>query len=340
MSVPEELKQAVELVATIYPAALCVARPEIFTNGVSRAWLDKRLGSIDRHICISDGSAVKVIEGMENHVFFFDLAQHRSRNSFRNLAEWAPELFIHLRSQINSFHAVELRDTLVQPPTTLLLPPAPIETHQLELHEFSLPSNSIEESAQWIIERGAIADVSFDSFQEITYVPMTESNARDADFCSLAAQVVAKAYFQADQCVLLRIPAYISEQSDYVARIQTAIQAIRSAKVVVPRVPAKNVFLVLKDPPEDYLESVGRRLTMLIDETFEFWKYTRGLYNTVQCIRYLFEGDLRRLQRVVESLTQIFGPSPIAADVSEHSESQMLTWRRKKSPSRKKKHGC
>jgi hypothetical protein len=338
MPMPEELKQAIELVSSSYPDSLCLVRPEIFTNGASRAWLDERLGNIAQHVCISDGSAVKVMDGMENHVFLYDLAQHRNRTCFQNLANWAPEVFSHIRSQINSFQAAEFGDGSIQPPTTLLLPQTRRPGIAPELYEFSLPSNSLEESAKWIVERGPIGELSLAAFREITYAPMTQSNARDPHFCAIVAQSIAQAYFQPQQCVLLRLPGSNAEQPDAAVRIQAAIHAARSSNVVLPRVPAKNVFLLTRDLPEEQLEPAAGRISLIFDETFEFWRYTRELYRRLLSVQYLFGGDARRLQQVAAGMTQIIGTPPVAGNALQATVAQLITWHRRKCPPRKKKN--
>src|SRR5579862_3236976 len=40
---------------------LIVARPEIFTHGLPLKWLRDRLGGVEDHLCISDGTAVRPI---------------------------------------------------------------------------------------------------------------------------------------------------------------------------------------------------------------------------------------------------------------------------------------
>ena len=338
MPMPEELKLAVELVSSLYPHSLCLVRPEIFTNGASRAWLNERLGNITSHLCISDGSAIKILDGLENHIFLYDLAQHRNRACFRNLANWAPEVFSHVRSQINSFQAAEFKGGLIQPPTTLLLPQTRRRGTMPELYEFSLPSNSLEESAKWIVERGPIGELSLAAFREIAYAPMTQSNARDPDFCAIVAQFIAKAYFQPQQCVLLRLPRSNAEQPDTAVRIQAAIHAVRSSKVVLPRVPAKNVLLLTGDLPEEQMESAADRMSLVFDETCGFWRYTREFYRRLRSAAYLFSGDARRLQQVAEGMTELIGAPPVDVNALQANPAQLITWHRRKCPPRKKKY--
>ena len=336
MAMPEGLKLAIELVSSMHPDSLCLVRPEIFTNGASRAWLDERLGDIAQHVCISDGSSIKIMDGMENHLFLYDLTRPRNRTCFQNLANWTPEVFSHVRSQINSFQAAEFRDGLIQPPTTLLLPQARRSAIAPELYEFSLASHSLEESAKWIVERGPIGELRLTAFREITYAPMTQSNARDSEFCTIVAQSIVKAYFNPQQCVLLRLPGSSTEQQDLAARIQAAIQAVRSGKVVLPRVPAKNVFLLTRDLPEEQLESVAGRISLIFDETCEFWRYTQELYSRLRSVFYVFTGDARRLQQVAEGMTQLIGTAPVAVNALQATLAQLITWHRRTNPVRKK----
>lgn len=325
---PGELRRAIELVCRCYPNSKCLPRPELFTNGASRAWLDERLGGIDCHVCISDGTAVKIVAGLENDLFFYDSGRFHSRVRLRNLAGWAPEVYRQVRSQINSFEAVELGDEFLQPPTLLLLPTSRLAGPTPEIYDFAAPSASVAESAAWIVERGPVGALSLDPFREIVYAPLTDGNCRDQEFCTLIGQAVMRTCFQPDRCVLLRLPAIEATSRDVVLQIRLALQAIQHGSIVLPRALAGNVFLVTGDLPEDFLEATQRRLVLIFDETFEFWRYTRGLYAGVQGIRYWFGGDPRRLPHVIRGITSLFGAQPQDRVALQGSAVKLVTWRR------------
>ena len=100
------LRIAVELVTGICRESgfepTFVARPEIFTHGESRAWLDKRLGGVKDHLALSDGTTIRLIPGLRNHVFLFGLGRAADGEALQRLERRAPELFGSLHSQVNT----------------------------------------------------------------------------------------------------------------------------------------------------------------------------------------------------------------------------------------------
>jgi hypothetical protein len=206
LSIPEDLRRAVSLVSALCKKPLCMTRPEIFTHGAARRWLDDQLGSVRNHICLSDGSAIKVIDGLANHVFLFRLDHRRNSEAMGNLLSWAPELFAQLRSQINTFHGARLGDRLVQPPSAVLLPKARGPDSKPEFFKFSPSTHSTEESATRVMANGQVSEPKLQEFSAVTYIPVTEHSANDPIFSKLLAQTIAATYFNPDRCLLIRLP--------------------------------------------------------------------------------------------------------------------------------------
>jgi hypothetical protein len=325
MPISEGLKCAYQLISTLCQEPLCVARPEIFTHGKPRDWLDSRLGAARNHICLSDGTAVKLIEGLANHVFFYGLGRRKGSADLQNLLTWAPEVFSHIRSQINSFHGALLRGRLIQPPTMLSLTKFPLPAPPAEIYEFCLYPQCPEEGARRIMEKGAIPGRISEEFKELIYIPFSESGAYDAIFTGLVAQTIAAAYFNPDQCVLVRLPTLSDVNADLARQITATLEAIRASGIVMPRVAAKNVFLVRYDLPEDFFDT-HERVSFIFDDTFEFWRYTRAFFTQLHSVRYLLCGDRRRLQGVVRALTDILGRPPSKPSILPAMPPILLTW--------------
>jgi hypothetical protein len=338
VSIAEDLRRAFELVATVCKKPLCMTRPEIFTHGAARRWLGERLGSVRNHICLSDGSAIKVIDGLENHLFVFRSGPHKNSVALRNLLSWAPELFSHVRSQVNTFHAAALDGRLVQPPTTLLLPKARHAGVVPEFLEFFVNGHAAQENAQRIIDRGAVAAPTLSDFTEVSYIPFTESSTFDPIFSRLLAQKIAATYFNPEHCVLIRLPEMPDDAAPWLTPLTAALEAIRGLGIVLPKVPARNVLLLQHDVPESFFGSHQDRVIFTIDESFDFWRYTQAFYRRLQGVTYLFDGDRRRLPAVIQCLTSILGRPPDGRAAPAATGPWLLNWGRKKTAPRRK-HG-
>jgi len=325
MPISEPLKRAAELIATECKQPLCLVRPEIFAHGHARQWLNARLNGTRHHICLSDGTSVKVIEGLENHVFFYGLGQRKGSTGLQKLSSWAPEIFSHIKSQINTFHAVLLDGRLLQPPTTLSLPPARVPAAPPEMYPYVFNPQCAEQSARVMIEAVTDPKPALEEFKELIYIPLSESGSHDAAFSRLVARIIATAYFNPAQCVLLRLPAANENMPDLAQQIIRTLEAIGASGIVAPRVVAKNVFLLRSDLPESFFDTHGR-WSLVVDATFDFWRYTRRLYPTLQSVRYLYSGDRRQLQGVVRGLSSLVGRLPrVRAELSS-STPGVLTW--------------
>jgi len=90
-----------------------IARPEIFTHGASRAWLERRLDGMRHHLALTDGHTLKSIEGLENHLFFHARGDATGEAALNRLLTVAPELLAPFASQLNgtlAARAVQLAD--------------------------------------------------------------------------------------------------------------------------------------------------------------------------------------------------------------------------------------
>jgi len=267
-----------------------------------------------------------VIGGLDNHVFFYGLGRRKNSESLQNLLDWAPEVFVHLQSQINTFHSTLLGGRLVQPPTTLSMPKAHLSSGVAELYPFLLYPHSPDESARLIVENSAMANPNLDDFSELIYISYSETSSHDAAFTRMVAQVIAKAYFSPQQCVVLRLPVLSENIPDLLQQIIVTLRAMSASKTIVPRVAARNVFLVGSDLPEPVFHRHDH-VSLLVDDTFEFWRYTRDFYTKLESLRYVLGVcDRRRLQGIVRGLTAIVGRAPGGLGAASATPPIVLTW--------------
>jgi len=329
MLIPDELRRAVMLVSRLLDEPLCLVRPEMFTHGASRRWLDNKLQGVRHHVCISDGGAIKVISGLNNHLFLYGLGRHKRHAALRNISRWAPELFAGLKSQINTFHGVWVKGRFLQPPTQLLLPETAVPGVNPDFYEFYLHRPASDEGAKFIVDSGEVAAPSLAEFKEVIYVPLTESNALNEDFTRLVASVVAAAYFNPHQVVVIRLPNLSDTLAGIVQRVAVAVNALHNADVAMPRVPAKNVLLASHDLPESFFAGHEGRVSMIFDETFDYWQYTKKFYALIKTVRFLFGGDERALQRLVQGMTEVFGRLPATSGTEFGVPPFPVTWNRR-----------
>jgi hypothetical protein len=330
LSIPGDLRRAVQLVSAVCRKPLCMTRPEIFTCGAARRWLDDQLGTVRNHVCLSDGSAIKVIDGLANHVFLFRLDHRRNSEALGNLLSWAPELFAQIRSQINTFHGARLNGRPAQPPTALLLPKTRSSDAMPEFFQFFPSTHSTENSARLIMATGPVSEPNLQQFSEVTYVPFTECSAHDPSFSRVLAQKIAAAYFNPDQCILIRLPRPNENVAELLQQLTVALDAIRGPGIVMPRIPARNILLLRHDLPENFFDDPHDRLGMMFDSSFDFWRYTQALYRRLHGLTYVPNGDGHGLKTVVRGFSAILGRPPSGRRTTSAATPQLLQWIRGK----------
>ena len=330
MPISEELLRAYKIVSTLCNDPLCVVRPEIFAHGKARTWIDTKLRGVRDHICLSDGTAVKLMAGLENHVFFYQPGQRRGSAGLKNLLTWVPETFSHIRSQINTFQGVVLNGRLVQPPTVLSLPKARSTGAPAELYKYLLNPQNPKEAARYIVEGGVVPDSVLTKFEKLTYIPLSESGTYDSLFMHLVAQTIVTAYFNPEQCVLLRLPAVSDDITDLARQVIVTLEAILATGIVMPRGAAQNVFLVRSDLPESFVD-IYDQVSFIVDDTFEFWRYTRAFHRRLRSLQYLLGGDPRTWPGVVRGLSTILGRAPSARGRASSVAPILLNWNHGKS---------
>lgn len=307
MLLPGDLRRAFDLISTVCKRPLCMTRPEMFTHGVARRWLKDRLGTVRNHICLSDGSAIKVIEGLANHVFLFRLDRHREGVALRNLLAWAPEVLAQLHSQINTFHGAVANGRLIAPPTNLLFPKTESVAAVPEFYEFFINEQSGQNSANRIIDRGPVAAPKLNEFSSVSYIPFTESGAHNPEFSKVLAQKIALAYFNPDQCTLIRLPAPHENSSGLLHQTTVALEALREFGIAIPKVPARNILLVRDDVPESFFDTQNAHVSIMFDESFDFWRYTQSLYKRLYGVTYWLGNDRDKQKAVAQCFAKILG---------------------------------
>jgi len=307
-----DLRMAVDLVLSTYADRAapmrCVVRPEIFTHGKALDWLREKLGDVTDHINISDGTTIKLIPGVRNHLFTYGLHSHRRHLDFKKLMRRAPELLGQCQSQLNSFHRIVSQGLAVEPAATLILPATPVPATTVWFYGFYLNPHSCEDSAEHMLNWGEFEGPKLVDFDRVTYIPLTESAARDASFQRLVAETIANTYFDPKSCLLIRLPLAGTELT---ARMRVGLEGIRTAGLNLPQARSKNIFLLGEDLSEDSLASLESRLSFVLHQTFEYWRYTRSLYQAADKIIVFLDQDWRRPSETAKRLLRdAFGQTP------------------------------
>jgi len=313
-SISADLKIAVDLIAAAYRRGgateplRCVARPEVFTHGASLDWLQNALGPIKQHLCLSDGTSVKLIPQLRNHLFTYGIQSHQRYADFKKLMRRAPELLAQYDSQVNSFHRGEYSDPAVEPASSTLLPMAPLAAAASWSFGFYLNPHSLEDSAEHMLKWGEIEERPLAEFQKITYIPLTEAAANDAYFQRRVAEMIAPIYFDPTQCLLIRLPML---QSELTTRMTIALDGIRKSRLHLPQARSKNIFFLSGDLSEASIAPVRSRLKWVLHQTFEFWRYTGALYQEAQEIMVYLDADRTSSLEIARNFyLQAFGRAP------------------------------
>jgi len=313
-TISPELRVAIELIAAIdsnhsvSSSVRCIARPEIFTHGASLDWLMTQIEGVTDHIALSDGTALKLIPGLRNHLFTYGLQSHRRFIDFKKLTRRAPELLGQFHSQINSFHRVSIDGLAFEPAPWLLNRHEFSVSEPVWFHDLYLNPHSLENSAELMLGWGTLDTPSFEAFSKIRYVPLTDCAARDEQFQHIVAELIATTYFEPGVCLLMRLPL---ATSDLTERMRLALGGIRGAHRSIPQTRANNVFFTSGDLGDDVLSELAPRLSLLLHHSFDHWRHPKSVYEASEEIAVFLDRQWTRVSDAAKKLlTEAFGQSP------------------------------
>lgn len=279
---PPDLQLALRLVMEHAAAARIrvrfLARPEIFTHGASRAWLDQRIGGVSDHLALSDGQTLRCLPGLRNHLFFFGRGRPAAERALLRLARLVPELFAGLASQVNGTLAIRLGAGLVRPPLRPLgLAASPPLGRQLIAPFLFHPA--VERTA------GLLADAALPTAdapppeRPIHLVPLSESALADRPFVVwLAREVQRAALGAADHVPVLLLPWLDKAEAALAEQIAAVLRALAGAATLFPRTGTWAVRLATEPPTRE--EMAGGRITL--HPALAFWRLGRGLFETAE----------------------------------------------------------
>lgn len=283
------LQAATTQCAAEFKPVRLVARPEIFTHGESLRWLQDRIQGIRDHLCLSDGTAVRPISGMRNHLFLFRRASHRHAMAFDRLIGWMPELLGCMQTQVNSCLSVRSGGRIISPPTILLQSNVPIvEAGQfqfLRLRHHANPKASVRRT------RDATLTVLSPRLRRLTYVPLTESACRNNGFMRKVAALIRMSQRREGEGVVMRLPLSGPDRRTE-ACLSLAIDALRAVGIKRPIKPGRVTFIA-DSPPSAALAESGRTVDLFADPSYEFWLHPKEYFAVFRSFEFWVEGSVR-----------------------------------------------
>jgi hypothetical protein len=275
---PPDLRLAVWLV--MQTAALnrtqvrFLARPEIFTGGAPRAWLDARLGTVRDHLILSDGQTLRLLPGLDNHLFFYARGRVAAEAALNRLIGLAPEIFAGLASQVNRTLSLRIGARWVRPPTLLLRsdtnPPA--EQGQ-QAPFFHLPDRPAEAAAASAAE--ALPEAEAPATDRPAHlVALSEAALGDAPFMAWLARVIQAGLLGTTPAMpLLLLPWLDRPTAELDGQVAAVLEALRATGTVFPRGESWAVRFATAPPKPAAMQ--GGRLTL--HPTTPFWRLGTGL---------------------------------------------------------------
>ena len=255
-----------------------VARPEIFIHGNAERWLRERLGNITQHLCISDGSSIKTIAGCETHVFFYCLARYENLSALRRLSTRAPELVSCVASQINTCLALGTGEQRFVPHAHFITSKTVLPRPASRLMPFFFNTYSAEDTLNRIEQRGAVNVERVPPCSKATYIPLTETALHDPHFARVVAQVILQTFFNPDTMLVLRLPQVDGGLASLSSQIHAIVPSLRDAGVTIPYGFPPNLLLATGDLDEGSFPLKSRPWTLILHESFDFWRHTKGFF--------------------------------------------------------------
>jgi hypothetical protein len=269
---PPDLRLALRLVmdhaATARLRVRFLARPEIFTHGASRAWLDARIAGSTDHLILTDGQALRPVAGLDNHLFFFARGRPSAEHALRRIASVAPELFAGLASQVNGALALRIGATRIRPPTRLIGAAANPPLGRLLVAPFLLHP-AIEKTAQALAEAALPPDEAPPADRPAHLIPLSEAALADAPFVAwLARELRGATLGTAERMPLLLLPWLDRAEAELADQIAPVLRALQAAAVPFPRMLTWAVRLATEPPPPEAM--AGGRITL--HPATPFWR--------------------------------------------------------------------
>jgi hypothetical protein len=288
----------------------CIARPELFADGPSRRWLQARAPGITQHLCLSDGSAIKPLAGLQTHVFFYQLGHRANMQALARLCRRAGELMAQVASQVNTHLALGDDVDAARPASVLLHAATPLEHPPPVLLPLFYNCNSDEDSANRTEQAGPVAAARLTDAARLNYLPLTETALDDRAFARVVARTVLDACFDPACLLVLRLPAGGGERTP-AQRIAAMLPALRQSGIVIPRASPDNIVLATEDLDEDHTLPARLPRHLLVHDSFDFWRHTPGFYAGAEQVTVVSGREAASPPRLPYDVRDAYGPQAV-----------------------------
>ena len=268
-----ELRLALALVTEAAAAARAqlrfVARPEIFTHGRARAWLDERLGGIRDHLILTDGETLRTLPGLDNHMFFYARGLPEQEAALARLLRLAPELFAGLAGQVNGNLSFRLGARWIRPKLHVLRFGSTPGPEQPLVAPFLCHAGNPARAAAFAASLACEKEAAPPQAGRPHYLPLSASALADAAFLRELALLLHRAALGVgDETILLGLPASEDATADTEARIAAFLRPLAATGLQFPHAPSWRArFLTAPPSPQ---EMAGGRITL--HPATPFWR--------------------------------------------------------------------
>jgi hypothetical protein len=297
------LRQIEVLSASEARAPVFIARPELFTDGATLARLREKLGPVRDHLCLSDGSTIRLIAGMRNHVFFYGLGRRSHVDALARLESRVPELFSTLESQVNSALRITHGSRSYAPPTVVLHRQSDSGFVAPDVFRFYFNRDANEDSIGHV-RNPAVAGGPTHRFAKLVYVPLTETAISDRHFMHLLSAMIERSYFDPAGCIILGLP-HGDKDATLVARLHSLFSGLQAVPGRIPRLVADNVFIATEDIDPDQMRRLAGQFELLLPDTFDFWRWAPQSYRAFHRIGIVVPGGRRHHVAMLSSLLKL-----------------------------------
>ena len=275
----DDLFRAVALVATACRGENTplqfIARPEMYTAGSSLAWLRKKIGGIQNHLCISDGSTIRIVPGLRNHVFLYGLIHEKGLRAFRNLGLRCPEFLATIESQVNTFYRV--RAGSEKQPDTVIIQGGPTARAVPAAWSFAWNRHDLVGLVSRIAQSpAALPGVLARGYDKLSYWPLTESGCYDKTYMKALSAAISRAMMRDDELVIIRAPGLpISERgvAQHSERLLAALAGLARSEFAIPPTTTPHVLIMIDDPPASLLRGTPARKSLFLQPNYDFWRH-------------------------------------------------------------------
>jgi hypothetical protein len=248
-----------------------VARPEIFTDGATLDWLKARIGDVEDHLALSDGSSVKLLPGLRNHVFFYGLGRRADSEALARLERRAPEVLAQVETQVNTALAFRWNAREIAPPTIRLGRRNGQAPPEVELRRLFLNRNTVADSAARMMAAPPV-DIAALHFAALTYVRLSGRGLMDNRLTRALAGEIAAHYVDPSRAALFVLPQTRGAPSDLQDRLDALAAGLIAGGCRTPLTPAANLLVATEDLGADALAWIADTRRLVVDDGDDFWR--------------------------------------------------------------------